>query len=203
MKKQIILIGGVPTAGKSTIAKVLSKRLDLPWISTDQIRDVMRAVVNREEHPDLFVPEGYDATRYLTEFSAEEIAEDEHAENVATWKGVKAFIREEYTWQSGFIVEGVAILPKQVSEELGDMDNVKAIFVIDEDADRIRDVVFNRGLWNDARTYPDDVKENEVAWVLEYTKRLKADAKAYGFPCVSLTKTDDDVQNVLSALDLS
>ncbi len=38
------LIGGAPTVGKSTIAAPLAAHLNLPWISTDRIRDIMRTV---------------------------------------------------------------------------------------------------------------------------------------------------------------
>ena len=60
MSKQIILIGGMPTGGKTTIAKNLSKQLNLPWISTDQVGQIMREVATREKHPKLFTWEDYD-----------------------------------------------------------------------------------------------------------------------------------------------
>jgi 2-phosphoglycerate kinase len=37
------LIGGAPTVGKSTVAAALAAHLDLPWISTDQIRDILQS----------------------------------------------------------------------------------------------------------------------------------------------------------------
>ncbi len=40
--ERIILIGGAPTVGKTFIAKELSKKLFLPWISTDTIRSLMQ-----------------------------------------------------------------------------------------------------------------------------------------------------------------
>jgi 2-phosphoglycerate kinase len=50
-KRQIILIGGAPTVGKTSIAKLLSKHLGIPWISTDMIREIMRGTVDNEELP--------------------------------------------------------------------------------------------------------------------------------------------------------
>lgn len=93
MKKPRILIGGAPTAGKSTIAQLLSKHLDLPWMSTDQIREIMRTVADRATQPMLFEPEGYSAERFLTEFSAEEIATMEMLQGDAVWPGVRKIIR--------------------------------------------------------------------------------------------------------------
>lgn len=42
MQGTIILIGGAPTTGKTTLAKALSRVLGLPWISTDHIRAWMQ-----------------------------------------------------------------------------------------------------------------------------------------------------------------
>ena len=50
MKKEIILIGGAPTIGKSFLAKKLSEEMKIPWISTDTIREFMREVVRIEKH---------------------------------------------------------------------------------------------------------------------------------------------------------
>lgn len=89
MKRKVILIGGAPTTGKSTMASLLAKHFNLPWISTDQIRDVMRLVASREKYPKLFNPEGYNAEKFLTEFSAEEIARMEFEQGEAAWIGIK------------------------------------------------------------------------------------------------------------------
>jgi 2-phosphoglycerate kinase len=39
---KIILIGGAPACGKTTVAARLSRELGIPWISTDSIRHIMR-----------------------------------------------------------------------------------------------------------------------------------------------------------------
>lgn len=58
MKRKIILIGGAPTVGRSTMAKFLSERLGIPWISTDQTRAIMQAVVSKDAYPALFTANG-------------------------------------------------------------------------------------------------------------------------------------------------
>ena len=182
------------------MAKLLAKRLDIPWISTDQLRDIMRSVARREDMPTLFDPEGYTAERFLTEFSAEEIADMEMKQGEVVWAGVKKFIEDEYPWHGRFIVEGVHILPHLVAQDFGDDRDIRAVFLVDEDADRIREVVFSRGLWDDAKAYPDDVKEKEVEWSLAFGRALKAEAERYGFPCIEVTRNPDDVEAVLRAL---
>lgn len=200
INKDIILLGGAPTTGKSTIAELLSKHLGIPWISTDQIRETMRTVADRKKFPKLFNPEGYDAERFLTEFSAEQIAVMELEQGEAVWPGIKKLIEDDYTWEKGFIIEGVALLPDLVAKNFKDNTHIKAVFLVDEDADRIRNVVFTRGFWDDANSYSDEVKEKEVEWVLLFSHKLKAEAGKYGYQSIEVTKNNNDLQAVLKAL---
>ena len=199
--KNIYLIGGAPTVGKSTIAQALARHFDIPWISTDQIRDLLRTVAKRSDYPKLFNGEGYDAEKYLTEFSAEQIVDKEMEQGDVVWIGIKGMIEQDYTWVDGFVVEGVNILPHLVDKDFASNKRVKAVFLVDEDADRTRDVVFNRGLWADAKTYSDDVKEKEVEWAQLFSHRLKQEAQKYGFPVIEVKKDKDDLQAVLEDLE--
>lgn len=200
MNKTIILIGGTPTAGKSNMAHLVAEYLRLPWISTDQIRDTMRLVAPREDHPNLFNPEGYTAERFLTEFSAEQIADIEMKQGEAVWPGIQQFIEHDYTWQRGFVMEGVNLLPHLIAKDFSNDAGIKPIFLVENNVDRIRDVVYTRGLWSDARTYSDEVKEQEVEWVLLFNKKLMLEIERYGYDWIDVKKQQDDFQKILSIL---
>lgn len=199
-KKQIILIGGAPTTGKSTMAMSLAKELGLPWISTDQIRDTMRVVASKTEHPNLF-NDGFDAETFLSTFSAQQIVDKEFIQSEAAWLGIRAFIENDYTWPSGFIIEGVNILPHLVAADFSGRTDIKTVFLVDHDEDRMRKVVFGRGLWANADEYPDSVKEKEVAWAKLFSQKLELDAKKHNYPWVEIHKNSDDVARVLAAIN--
>lgn len=202
MKDQdIILIGGAPTAGKSIMAEKLSAHFDIPWISTDQIREIIRAVANKEKFPALFRNKNFSGEEFLNKYSVSEIVEMEIKQGIETWLGIKAFIENPYPWE-GFVVEGVAVLPHLIARDFGNNKKIKPIFLIDEDVDRTRDVVFNRGLWGDADTYPDSVKEKEVEWALLFSQQLKKEAERFNYPCIEVKKQNDDIESVLTALGL-
>src|SRR5688572_2089725 len=118
VSKLIVLIGGMPTAGKSTLAKNLSRQLHLPWISTDQIGLVMRGIASRDEHPRLFTWESYLGMHSLDELTADEIVENEFAKAEANWPGIRKLIQEDFTWEDGFIVEGDDLLPHLIARDL-------------------------------------------------------------------------------------
>jgi len=197
------LIGGAPTVGKSTITAALAAHLNLPWISTDQIRDIMRTVASRRDHPKLFNPEGYGAENLFDAFSAEQLVEIEVGQGEAAWTGIRALIERDYTWPQGFVVEGVNLLPHLIARDVAQDANVRSVFVTDSDPDRIRSVIFTRGIWDEAGRYPDSVKEKEFAWVLRYDAWLKEQALAHGFPVVSLAKDGSDLGRIREALKVA
>ena len=197
-----ILIGGAPTVGKSSVAEALARHLGVPWISSDQIREIMRAVASRDVHPKLFRPEHFDAKRFLTEFSAEEIVAMEMEESEETWIGIRAFVKDSYPWDSGFVAEGMNILPRLVAKDFKDNASVKAIFLADDNVQRMHDVIFTRGLWDDSGSYPDNLKDKEVAWATLFNSKLKQEAEEFGFPVVHVHKNDEDLREVLNALGL-
>ncbi len=192
---KIILIGGAATIGKSHTARKIAEELKRPWISTDAIRDLMLKTVREEDYPKLFIFSGTTAEEYLTNNSAANIVKHKLEEIEEVWKGVKVIIEEDYVWGS-FIIEGEAVLPHLVSKLKNTEDQIIPIFLIDDNIERIRKTVFTRGLWSEAHTYSDDVKEKEVEWVVLFNEYIKKEAKRYGMPMVKIT----DGQNYLEEI---
>jgi 2-phosphoglycerate kinase len=201
MPRIVILIGGAPTVGKSTMAQLLSHRLSLPWISTDQIREVMQTVADEAQHPKLFNAGHTEAETFLNAYMPEQIADMELEQGEAVWAGVIKFIENDYTWKDGFIMEGVGILPKLVAT-IQDND-VKSIFLIDRNEERMKNVIYARGLWGDADTYPDYLKEKEVHWATLFSHKLEKEARRYGLSVVEVEKNSQtDLAKVCELLGL-
>jgi 2-phosphoglycerate kinase len=190
--KKSILIGGAPTVGKSYLAKKLAEDLKLPWISTDTVREVMRKVVtDKERFPHLLHTARYTAEQYFAEFNPEQIVKHQIEESYDTWQGVQALIQMDYVWDS-FIIEGVGILPELVHRDFKDDPSVKPVFLVTENKERIREVVYTRGLWDNAKSYPDSVKDTEVEWAYLFSKWLHKEAEKYNFPVIDIDKHSDD-----------
>jgi len=184
---KIILLGGSPTAGKTYAAKKLAHALKLPWISTDKIRSQMRKTVNRSDHPRLF--EFAEATPkmavdYLSTKSAQQIVKDQNAESLDVWKGVRDKIENDST--GSFIIEVVAILPCLVSRLHVKNKKIKAVFLVDDNIQRVRRTIYTRGLWAKANEYSDTVKEKEVAWVMAFNEYIIKETKKYGLPLIKI-----------------
>lgn len=179
---KIILIGGAPTTGKTYLARFLSEKYKLPWISTDTIRGQMKKVVNKKDYKYLFDLDESTITAesYLNSRTAQEIVDEQNLEGVDVWQGVKALLDTDYSWKS-YIIEGVAIIPKLVSEYKNKKLDIKPIFIVDNNTKWTKNVVYKRGLWDDAKTYSDEVKPKEIEWVLLYNKYIISECKKYGF----------------------
>ncbi len=180
---KIILIGGAPTIGKTYLANKLSRDIKLPWISTDIIRGLMQKVVRKEDYPALFYPPMSIAKEYLEKHTPKEIMNDQNKESIVVWRGVQGILDDGYPWES-YIVEGVAILPGFVYKAMDKSKCILPIFLYEDREDRIREVIFKRGLWDDADKYSDKLKEKEVSWVALFNKFIKRETSKYGLPIV-------------------
>lgn len=173
---KIILIGGPQATGKTTLAKKLSYRLDIPWISTDQIRTIC-AIKSSSDKKGVS-------------------AEIENNEEI--WKGVERFIRSPFPLEN-IIIEGVAILPQFVAS----LDiKVNPIFIVDTDEARISDVIYQRSLLPWIKTKTKEQQLEKVAYIQEFNDFFKQEAEKYKFPVVEISKSDQDVEKVLGALKL-
>lgn len=163
--RNIILIGGAPATGKTTLAKFFSKKLNVPWISTDLIRSWMKSIVSKDDFPDLFNFVNITAEEHYTKFDVLETINYEVARDKEVFKGVKSFIDSNDEWVS-FIIEGISIHPDFVSQ-LSDDFNIIPVFLIDENSARIKDIIYSRGLWDKAGAYSDWVKEIEIDYLIQ------------------------------------
>jgi 2-phosphoglycerate kinase len=195
--KYLILIGGAPTTGKSTIAKQLAKELEIPWISTDQIRSLAQNIVSEfsTEDTDLLLAKKLGAEKYYSKFNVREIAEQEIKESEAIFKYLKHFIESSYPWKS-FIVEGVNVLPELLNE-LNFEGKIIPIFLVDANVDNARKVIFERGLWGPAKSYSDAVKEKEVEWVGEFSKILISKCNENNLPFFEISKDEKDIVTII------
>lgn len=174
IQPRIVLIGGPQATGKTTIAKELSSRLGIPWISTDQIRTICGIT-----------------SKGKVDFK-EEIKNNEEI-----WLGVERLIRSPFPWE-GVIIEGVAILPHLVNS----LDvKVDSMFIIDTNEERISKTIYERSLlpWINTKTEEDQKKK--VSYILDFNNFIKSETQKYNLPLLEISKSDQDIENILKLID--
>lgn len=113
----IVLIGGAPGVGKSTVATQAANRLGITRIvSTDAVREVMRSVVSAELLPSLHVS-SFEADEVLPEVlspSADPVLIGFLRQTSSVAVGVEHVIRRAVVERTDMIVEGVHHVPGAV-----------------------------------------------------------------------------------------
>lgn len=113
----ILLIGGATGSGKSTVATQVAGNLGITRIvSTDAVREVMRATVSRDLLPHLHVS-SFEATEAQTTIASAQTSETASLLNgflrqtSAVSVGVEQIIHRAVTEQVDAVVEGVHVVP--------------------------------------------------------------------------------------------
>lgn len=140
------------------------------------------------------------AEDYFRKFTPKQIAQMEYKQGVATWPGISFMINDDWTWRDGFILEGVNVLPKLVSKEQIRNSNLQAIFLSDRDTLRTKEIIYTRGLYDKADSYPDALKERELEWVKIFDEIILKEAKKYHQPVVEIDKNSNDLTKILEIL---
>lgn len=191
-KRKVIFIGGAPLSGKSTLAKELSTKLGMPWVSTDDIRKWMEALVRKEDYPDLFYGDGLDVVAFYEKFkTADRIFELENQQGVDVQKGVTAMI-DSFWWWNEMIIEGIAITPQYAHwlQRYRPEIILNAAFLVDRDRASIQKRLDKRGLWDDAGTYPDYIKPIELEWTILFNNYYERETSKYGFRAHDIGELD-------------
>lgn len=199
--RRIVCIGGAATSGKTTLARGIAERLSLPWISTDQIRLVMRVTGDPARQPDLFRFQDYVERRLrgddIAPLPADVVEQLQFEESCAVWAGVEAFVRRDYKYAGGFVLEGVGLLPHRLAELRQDFAAMRAVILEDPDRERARAVIQQR---HGGRCTPEAI-EDQVDWIVACARRYRRDAEQHGLPVVGVAKTAADVDAVLALID--
>jgi len=87
---QVILIGGAPGVGKTTLGRALASKLDCASITIDDLMTVAQTVTTPDSHPGLHVMRRRPSVEYFTTSSIDELKADATMQHDASW----TFVRE-------------------------------------------------------------------------------------------------------------
>lgn len=125
---KVILIGGAPFSGKTTVACRLAANLGYTSLSTDDIGLGLRAVVTRKHFPDLFSMADCDYREYYLEHSIEELIRHAEKAHRALWPAIEAVIRAHASWGEPIVIEGWSLFPECVSQL--ELPNLQAVWIL-------------------------------------------------------------------------
>ena len=180
---RVILIGGAPMSGKTTVAHLLAAQLGYSCLSTDDLGEAIRAVTTKDSHPPLHPMAGDDYREYFVSRTLEALIADVSLEHQAMWPAVQRVIRKHATWGEPIIMEGWSLWPEWVTQLR--LPSMHALwFVAQEETlhERlVQAVEFYRGASDEAA-----MMRHYLARSCWYNARLKEAANTLGLTSIAV-----------------
>lgn len=196
---RVVLIGGAPRSGKSTVARMLAAKFGYNYLSIDDLGEAIRAVTTKQSHPAFHPMTGYEYKEYYIQLSIEELNADAIAEHHAIWPALESVIRKHALWAEPAIIEGWSLQPEYVASLV--IPGVKSLwFISDENVlkERINgDVQFYRGAMDEELMI-----KNYFGRCCWHNARLKENVARFGMASVEVSFQSSTTQLVGRCLDL-
>lgn len=185
----IYLIGGSPRGGKSILSRKLSKALNVPYISTDNLRLVVLPYFKgRKKDKNLPFIKMFDSAtidKFFLRYSGQEQLKADLRESKSTWPGTKSLIDHLLVCKMDYIIEGIHLLPSFVKEYKNNK-NVKIVFLAKMDEEKIYQGLLkhvNDGDWLTGNTKNNNTIRMAAKSLSHYGKFFLKETKKYGFKC--------------------
>jgi len=185
----IYLIGGSPRGGKSILSRKLSKKLNVPYISTDNLRLVVLPYFKRNEKnknfPFIRMYESVSTDEFFRRYSGQEMLKADLIEAKAVWPGLKSLINHLLVCKMDYIIEGIHLLPSFV-KEFKDNKNIRIVFLNKTTAEKIHKGLLSNK--NNSDWLMDNAKNKETILIsakafCEYGKYFIRETKKYRYKC--------------------
>lgn len=128
----VVLIGGAPGAGKTTLGRDLATRIDATSLTADDLLTAAKAVTTPESHPGLHVMSSVSSIEYFTTSSVDQLTADATLQHGAMWPAIDKVIRRRAAWGLPIVIDGWFLRPKKVAE-LG-LDGVVSFWLVADPA---------------------------------------------------------------------
>jgi 2-phosphoglycerate kinase len=113
-KAEVIVIGGAPFSGKTTLAKRLAAQRGCALVAIDDLGTAVRAVTTPQSHPALHPMAGWEYRAYYVAHPPSTLIEHSRREHQALWPAIVAVIHAHLGWAGPVILEGWQLDPERV-----------------------------------------------------------------------------------------
>jgi len=207
----IYLIGGPPRCGKTTLAKRMSKKFGIPWISTDTLEVVSGEYMTQKQwnksHPYSVLRHKLKTNdEFYNKLSAQKIISVLQREACATFPAIEMTALCEIKDGNDYIIEGYHIVPsfaQKMIKKCG-KKNVRAIFLAKFDANKFAQDVHKSTTPNDWLIVLTKKQETFIKvgkMVSLYSRYFEKEAKKFGLRVFNTdVNFDNQINNAIKYL---
>jgi 2-phosphoglycerate kinase len=206
----IFLLGGPPRVGKSIVANEIRQKHAMSVVSTDTLGAVLQNVLSPEVVPNLFVFDKFnempmtERVKLITKEPTELIGYVRKESHIV-WKAVEAFIRRENDEGRDALIEGVAILPKLISQ----LENIphRVVFIGNQGENHKENI--KKSAEENDHDWMRNVSDQYISAFAMFVKQMSAyieqEAKKYGFEYIEMDKESfgNVTEDIIRSLGLS
>lgn len=192
---KVILIGGSPFSGKTTIATKLAAKLGYCSLSTDDIGTAIAKATTIETHPSVHYMGTQDFREYYIKSSLEKMVEDATRSHEALWPSIASIIANHASWGFPIVIEGWALTPQKVSEVIS--SQVKSVWLVPTQS-LLEERIKKSSLYKGASDEPKMIHQY-IARCVWFNDYINASAARNNFPIIKLDEktTIDETLNTL------
>ena len=176
---RVILIGGAPMVGKTTVASRLAATLGYGCLSTDDLGEALRAVTTKDSHPHLHPMEGYDYREYYITRSLDALIADVSLEHQALWPAIQRVIHKHATWGTPIVMEGWSLWPERVIQLR--LPSVQALWLVAQE-ETLRDRMGKARAFYGGASDEEAMRQQYLARSFWYNTRLQEAVTTFGLP---------------------
>jgi 2-phosphoglycerate kinase len=179
---KVILIGGAPGAGKTTLGRNLAIRLCRTSLTIDDLMTAARVVTTPQSHPGLHMLKGNSGGDYFTNTEPKTLIADAQRQHEEAWPIVDKIIRTHAAaWGSPIVIDGWAMRPAWVAAMK--LDNIVSFWlVVDHEVLEQREAA-NTDFLNTS-TDPARMLRSFLARSFWYNDLIQAEASEHSLPII-------------------
>ena len=160
----IYLIGGAPRTGKTTLAKMIAKRKDIPYISTDLIRDAID-----EAYPELKIK-----------------AEKWEKWSERFYPMLLSLIKHSQEVYPDTVIEGDIFFPDQVNN-IAQRYKLKCVYLGVSNIDL--ETLIGQNIHDDWISELEPSEQSKLPdWIMSISKRFKIESEKFSIPYFDVSK---------------
>jgi 2-phosphoglycerate kinase len=114
-ESEVIVIGGAPFSGKTTLAKRLAAQRGYALVAIDDLGTAVRALTTAQSHPALHPMAGWDYRAYYLAHPPATLIHHSRQEHDALWPAIVAVLNAHLQWAGPVILEGWQLDPAYVA----------------------------------------------------------------------------------------